>query len=93
MTSASMAQPARLHHDRQQEVVLGVDTHKDAHVAAVVSTTGKLIDSQSFPTTADGYQQLLDSARSHGAVDRAGVECTGSYGAALSRFLRGNGWS
>jgi transposase len=91
MTSATMAQPARLHHDRQQEVVLGVDTHKDAHVAAVVSTTGKLIDSHSFPTTADGYQQLLDWARSHGAVDRAGVECTGSYGAALSRFLRGNG--
>ncbi|WP_434097557.1 hypothetical protein [Streptomyces viridosporus] len=55
MTSASMAQPTRLHHDRHREVVLGVDTHKDAHVAAVVPTTGKPLGSRSFPTTADGY--------------------------------------
>lgn len=27
---------------------------------------------------------------SHGIVHRAGVECTGSYEAALNRFLRGN---
>lgn len=91
MTIASMAQPTPMHHDRHREVVLGVDTHKDAHVAAMVSTTGRLIGSRSFPATADGYQQLLDWARSHGTVDRAGVECTGSYGAALSRFLRGDG--
>ncbi|MGP3968217.1 IS110 family transposase [Streptomyces sp. 6N223] len=91
MTSASMAQPTRLHHDRRREVVLGVDTHKDAHVAAVVCVTGKLIGSRSSPTTADGYQQLLDWVRSAGVVNRAGVECTGSYGAALSRFLRCNG--
>lgn len=63
---------------------------KDAHVAAVVSTTGKLIDCRSFPATADSYQQLLEWARSSGMVSRAGVECTGSYGAALSRFLRTN---
>ncbi|MER8162798.1 IS110 family transposase [Streptomyces sp. NPDC094472] len=85
-----MAQPIRFHHDCRREVVLGVDTHKDAHVAAVVSTTGKLIGSRSFPATADGYQQLLDWARSSGMVSHAGVECTGSYGAALSRFLRAN---
>ncbi|MDQ1033244.1 transposase [Streptomyces umbrinus] len=90
MTSASMAQPIRIHHDCHREVILGVDTHKDAHVAAVISTTGKLIDCRSFPTTTDGYQQLLDWARSSGMASRAGVECTGSYGAALSRFLRTN---
>jgi transposase len=91
MTSASMAQPTRLHQECRQEVVLGVDTHKDAHVAAVVSTTGRLIASHSFPTTAEGYQQLLDWVSFHGMADRAGVECTGSYGAALSRFLRSKG--
>ncbi|SEB88140.1 IS110 family transposase [Streptomyces sp. TLI_105] len=92
MTSAGVTRPTRLHHHhRHREVVLGVDTHKDAHVAAVVSTTGKLIASCSFSATSDGYRQLLDWARSHGTVDRAGVECTGSYGAALSRFLRGSG--
>ncbi|MGW3424082.1 IS110 family transposase [Streptomyces phaeochromogenes] len=89
MTSTNTTQPIRFQ-DCRREVVLGVDTHKDTHVAAVISTTGKLINSRSFPATADGYQQLLDWARSSGLVSRAGVECTGSYGAALSRFLRTN---
>lgn len=69
------------------EVVLGVDTHKDLHVAAVLSTLGVLLATSSFPTTATGYQELLAWARGFGALDRAGVECTGSYGAALSRYL------
>ncbi|WP_246041279.1 IS110 family transposase [Streptomyces cadmiisoli] len=34
-----------------------------------------------------GYRQLLSWARSFGVLHRAGVECTGSYGAALARFL------
>ncbi|MFC9227523.1 transposase [Streptomyces decoyicus] len=33
----------------------------------------------------------MDWVRLHGMIDRAGVECTGSYGAALSRFVRSNG--
>lgn len=70
------------------EVVLGVDTHKDVHVVAVLSVLGTLLGTGSFPTTAAGYQQLLDWARRFGTVDRAGVECTGSYGAALTRYLR-----
>jgi transposase len=69
------------------EVVLGVDTHKDLHVAAVLTTSGVLLATSTFPTTAAGYGQLLNWARGFGAVHRAGVECTGSYGAALARFL------
>jgi len=34
-----------------------------------------------------GYQQLLAWAHSFGTLRRAGVECTGSYGAALTRHL------
>jgi len=71
-----------------EDVVVGVDTHKDVHVAAVISRLGELLAHQAFPTTAVGYRQLLAWARSFGIVRRAGVECTGSYGAALSRFLR-----
>ena len=70
------------------EVVLGVDTHKDAHVAAVLTALGAPVATSSFPTTANGYRQLLAWARGFGTVHRAGVECTGSYGAALSRHLR-----
>jgi transposase len=70
------------------DVVLGVDTHKDAHVAAVLTALGVLLATKSFPTTAKGYRQMLAWTREFGTVHRAGVECTGSYGAALSRHLR-----
>ncbi|MFF4041211.1 IS110 family transposase [Streptomyces sp. NPDC001816] len=68
-------------------VVLGVDTHKDVHVAAVLDRLGGLLSSGEFPATAAGYRHLLDWARQCGTVLRAGVECTGSYGAGLARYL------
>lgn len=73
------------------DIVLGVDTHKDVHVAAVVTAAGVFVESRSFPTTAEGYEQLLAWARTLGRLSQAGVECTGSYGAALSRYLHGQG--
>ena len=73
-----------------EEAVLGVDTHKDVHVAAVISGLGVLLGTRSFPTTASGYRQLLDRAGGFGTIRRAGVECTGSYGAALARHLSAN---
>ncbi|MDO0938984.1 IS110 family transposase [Streptomyces sp. DG2A-72] len=81
------------HHitDLSEEVVLGVDTHKDVHAAAVVTSTGAAVASRTFPTTREGYRQLLSWARSFGHLQRAGVECTGSYGAALTRYLLSEG--
>lgn len=73
------------------EVVLGVDTHKDMHVAAVVTVLGMLLASKAFPTTEAGYRRLVAWARSFGTLGRAGVECTGSYGAGFTRHLRGEG--
>lgn len=86
---SGIPQPASVQHtDRDgQEVVLGVDTHKDFHVAAVITVLGALLASKKFPTTAAGYRDLLTWARTFGPVLRAGVECTGSYGAALARHL------
>lgn len=75
----------------EQEVVLGVDTHKDAHVAVVLSFLGARLGGKTFPATAAGYRQLLDWARTFGPLRRAGVECTGSYGAALARHVRAVG--
>lgn len=72
-------------------VVLGVDTHKDMHVAAVVSVLGALLDTRPFPATASGYRELLFWARSLGTVQLAGVEGTGSYGAGLARHLSAQG--
>ena len=74
-----------------EEIVLGVDTHKDVHVAAVITSLGVLRESTRFPATAAGYQALLAWAGTFGVLRRAGVECTGSYGAALARYLRAAG--
>lgn len=73
------------------EVVLGVDTHRDVHVAAVLSVSGAVLATDEFPATAAGYRDLLKCARKWGTVRRAGVEGTGSYGASLSRYLLAQG--
>lgn len=58
-------------------MVLGIDTHKDVHVAAVLDTTGRVLGGGSFPATATGYHAMLVWAREFGLLRRAGVECTG----------------
>ncbi|MEU6224556.1 transposase [Streptomyces sp. NPDC047042] len=73
------------------EVVLGVDTHRDAHAASVLSLTAAVLATDEFPATAAGYRDLLKWARMSGAVRRAGVDGTGSYGASLSRYLLAQG--
>lgn len=69
-------------------VVGGVDTHKDLHVAAVVDAHDRIIGSQSFPSTRQGYNSMLKWMQSLGTVERVGVECTGTYGAGLLRHLQ-----
>jgi transposase len=72
----------------QNEVILGVDTHLDAHVGAVISEAGKLLGTLSVSTDSAGYLKLLTWANSFGVLRRAGVEGTGTYGAGLARVLR-----
>ncbi|WP_165947269.1 IS110 family transposase [Micromonospora sp. 15K316] len=38
-----------------QDVTVGVDTHKDMHVAAVLDQTGQVLGTRGFPTTTRGY--------------------------------------
>jgi transposase len=94
MTMPSMPEPVSDDQDDNsaaEEIALGVDTHKDIHVAAVITSLGVLRESMRFPATAAGYQALLAWAGTFGVLRRAGVECTGSYGAALARHLRAAG--
>lgn len=44
-------------------VVLGVGTHGEVHVAAVVCPLGQILGTKSFPVTAVGYRRLLAWAR------------------------------
>jgi transposase len=67
-------------------VAIGVDTHKQWHVAVALDRFGRLIDSLTVDATAAGYRQLLVWARSLGQP-AFGIEGCGSYGAGLARFL------
>lgn len=70
------------------ELVIGVDTHKHTHTAAVVATTtGATIEQLTVPATPAGYQQLLQLADRHDGRRVWAVEGTGGYGAGLTRFL------
>ena len=65
----------------------GVDTHRDAHVAAVIDQLGRRLGVATFPANGAGYRALLAGMFGFGAVHCVGVEGTGSYGAGLARFL------
>jgi transposase len=67
----------------------GVDTHKDLHVAAVVDDQDRVLGSQCFATTRQGYRQMLAWMRSFGTLQRIGVEATGTYGAGLALHAAG----
>ena len=69
-------------------IVGGVDTHKDLHVAAVVDDYDRVLGSDCFATTRHGYKCMLDWMRSFGEIKRIGVECTGTYGAGLLRYMQ-----
>ena len=72
-------------------VVGGVDTHRDAHVAAALDPAGRLLGTASFPATRAGYEELGLWLRAWGDVECVGVEGTSSYGAGVSRFLAAAG--
>ena len=76
-------------HPNVPGIIIGVDTHKDEHVAVAVDKLGVRIGQRNLPTTDTGYAGLEHWARSLGEIDAFGVEGTGSYGAGLARFLRG----
>lgn len=69
-------------------VTVGVDTHLDVHVAAMLDGLGRLLGSAAFPTTPAGNAELIHWVEQHGPVSQVGVEGTGSYGAQLTRDLR-----
>lgn len=73
------------------EVTGGVDTHADAHVAAVIDPLGRHLGDRSFPATPAGYQDLIGWLGSFGTPTVVGVEGTGAYGAGLARAFAAAG--
>ncbi len=77
--------------DVAEEVVLGVDTHLDVHVAVALDGLGRRLGELAVPTTQKGYEDLVSWAEGFGRLRGAGVEGTSSYGAGLARHLRAVG--
>jgi transposase len=72
-------------------ITLGVDTHKDFHVAVALDCLGRRLGTLSIPTTPAGYEKLMDWANGFGALEGVGIEGTGSLGVGLARSLRAEG--
>jgi Transposase len=77
---------------RRDDVIVGVYTHKDEHVAVVLDGLGGRLGEKFIPATAAGFADLLtfchDQVGVKGRLTGFGVEGTGSYGMGLARFLR-----
>ena len=77
----------------QVDYVVGVDTHRDEHVlAVVVASTGAVVAQRSVAATARGYGQALSFADEHAGGRRVwAIEGAGHDGAGLARHLSGHG--
>jgi len=75
------------------DYVVGVDTHRDEHVlAVVVALTGTVVAQRAVPANARGYAQALRFVQEHADGARVwAVEGAGHYGAGLARYLAGRG--
>jgi len=73
----------------RSDVIIGVDTHKDEHVAVAIDGLGGSLG-EPMVAAADpaGYATLLAWAGSLGKIHSFGIEGCGSYGSGLARFLR-----
>jgi transposase len=76
-----------------RRVVIGVDTHKHVHAAAVLDERGALLGTAAFDADRAGYQALIDWSAQFGAPLHFGIEGTGSYGRGLAAAVRREGRS
>jgi transposase len=72
--------------------VIGVDTHRDAHTAAILDPNGGVVAELEVPSDQAGYEQLLGFVSQHAPGRRCwALEGTGCYGAGLASFLLDDG--
>jgi transposase len=72
-------------------VVIGVDTHKHVHAAAVLDERGALLGRAVFDADRAGYRALIGWSTGFGTPLRFGIEGTGSYGRGLASAVRRGG--
>jgi transposase len=70
------------------DVVIGVDTHRDRHAAALLDPNGGVRATLEVPSDRSGHARLFRLAQVHAGGRRIwALEGTGCYGAGLTRFL------
>jgi transposase len=70
------------------DYVIGIDCHKDRHVAAIADRLGGLKATLNVTSDADGYRSLLKWADKNARGRRVwAIEGAGSYGAGLTDWL------
>jgi transposase len=69
-------------------VLVGVDTHKQLHVAVAINRLGARLGTLSARADRAGYAEMVAWARTFGPVEAFGIEGTGSYGVGLASFVR-----
>jgi len=62
-----------MHDITPEAVVIGIDTHKDVHVAVAINGLGVRLATASFPVTSAGYRQVVNWATGHGTVHAFGI--------------------
>jgi transposase len=72
----------------QVDAVIGVDTHRDRHAAALLDPNGGVRATLEVPSDRAGHARLLQLAQVQASGRRVwALEGTGCYGAGLTRFL------
>ena len=72
--------------------VIGVDTHRDTHSAAILEPTGAAVHAMRVRAEAKGYRRILAEAAQHAPGRRVwAIEGSGGYGAGLSTYLQEQG--
>jgi len=74
-------------------VFAGIDTHADTHHLALVDAHGRPLGDLRVAATGADYQQVVAFLASWPRVVAVGVECTGSYGAGVTRTLISAGYT
>ena len=67
--------------------VIGIDTHRDFHVAVALAPKGGKLGQLTFQTSREGYEQLMIWSEQFGVRPVFAMEGTGSYGAGLCAEL------
>ena len=68
-------------------ITIGVDAHKQVHVAVAVDEAGRKLDDYEIPNKPGAWQELYEWAYNLGDARQWGVEGSGSYGRGLAQHL------